>query len=209
MLRRLLLALTLPLMLAACGAEPIWAPDDVVARAVVPNTGPTTIKLMTVINNRNDTGAHTGLIINASQRVLFDPAGTFKYPAMPERNDVVFGLTDQREAIYIDYHARVTYRVVTQEIHVAPEIAELVMQRAMQYGAVPKAFCAHSVSNILREVPGFESIHTTMSPINLMHQFARLPGVEEKTIYDDDADDNRYVLYIDPKTGLPRTDDRR
>ncbi len=55
-------------------------------------------------------------------------------------------------------------------------------------------------------MPGFESIHPTMFPVNLMHQFAKLPGVTEQTTYDDDADDNRYVLYVDPKTGLPRTD---
>ncbi|MCR8724924.1 hypothetical protein [Frigidibacter sp. ROC022] len=198
-MRKFLIALALPLLLAACGAEPVWAPDDVVQRAVVPNTGPTQISLMTVVSTRSGSGAHSGLIIDASQRVMYDPAGTFKHPAMPERNDLHYGLTDTRLAVYIDYHARVTYDVVIQTVQVSPQIAELVFERAKAEGAAPKAFCANSVSHILAGVPGFESIRSTMSPIKLMKEFRKLPGVTERIVHDDDADDNRYVLYVQPE----------
>jgi hypothetical protein len=199
-MRSLIAALILPLALGACGgAEPIWAPDDVVARAAFHSSEPTSITLLTVVSTSNGSGAHTGLIINASQRVIFDPAGTFKHPLMPERNDVHYGLTDQRLEVYLDYHARVTFYVVTQKKLVSPEIAELVLNRAQAYGAVAKAHCADSISEILRTVPGFESLPHTWYPVKLMEAFGQLPGVVQKTIHDDDADDNRYVLYTHPE----------
>jgi hypothetical protein len=201
-MRKSLLVLLLPLWLAACGAaEPVWAPEEAVQAAVVPNTGPTSITLVTVLSNSNNSGAHSGLMIDASQDVLFDPAGTFKHPNMPERNDVVYGATPIRKEIYIDYHARVTYRVVLQRLEVSPEAAELVFHKAQAYGAVPKAFCAAAVSEILSTVPGFETVHRTMLPRKLMKEFGEIPGVTEKVVRDEDADDNRYVIY--KYTGRP------
>jgi hypothetical protein len=198
-MRRLLLAVLLPLMLAACGADRTWAPDDVVARARVSYPDrPPSVTLVTVIATRNGQGAHSGLIINGSERIIFDPAGTFEHPGMPIRNDVHFGLTDQRLEIYYDYHARITYYVVAQEKIVSPEVAELAIQRAKAYGAVSKAMCANSISDILRGVPGFESVGSTYFPVKLMNRFAELGGISERKIYDDDADDNRYVLYTRP-----------
>ena len=199
-MRKLLLALLLPLALAACGgAEPIWAPDDLVAQAAYRSAEPPSITLVTVVAKRSGAGAHTGLIVNASQRVIFDPAGTFKHPLMPERNDVHYGLTDQRLEIYIDYHARETYDVITQKKLVSPEIAELVLNKVQAYGAVAKAHCTDATSTILRGVPGFESLPHTWYPVKLQQAFAQLPGVEQKIIHDDDADDNRYVLYTHPE----------
>ena len=201
-MRRILIALFPLFLLAACGAEPMWAPDADVQRAEVYWDGPKSVTLVTVISNRNGSGAHSGLLINASQRVIFDPAGTFKVPGMPERNDVLFGLTDVRKEIYLDYHARVTYHVVTQEVAVSPETAELLLQKVENNGAVNKAYCANSISSLLSTVPQFSTIHRTFFPVSLMKEFSHIPGVVEKTIYDDDADDNRYVLYVDP-TGVP------
>lgn len=71
-MRRLLIALFLPLFLANC-AEPVWAPDDAVARArYVPDEG-----LDNLVHRRvrklGGEGAHSGIMINGSQRVLFNP----------------------------------------------------------------------------------------------------------------------------------------
>ena len=155
-MKRLFLCLALLLSLAACGAEPKWADDAAVSRAAYVHEGPASITLFTVLNNRSGSGAHSGLMINGSQRVMFDPAGTWHHPYLPERNDVHYGMTDKMVAFYIDYHARVTYRVVQQTVYVTPAQAEIALQRAKGYGAVPKAMCARSVSSILRGVPGFE-----------------------------------------------------
>jgi predicted small lipoprotein YifL len=84
LMKKLLLALTALVSLAACGAEPIWAPDDAVATARYEHPGPTSITLYTVLSTRSGAGAHAGLLINGSQRVLFDPAGTWRHPRLPE-----------------------------------------------------------------------------------------------------------------------------
>ncbi len=202
-LRRLVLCLAAALGLAACStAEPVWAPDEAVAAARYVSDEPTSITLYTVISTRSKAGAHAGLLINGSQRVMFDPAGTWHHRSLPERNDVHFGMTHKAQSFYIDYHARETFDVVEQTLIVPPEIAELVMQRAMEYGAVPKAQCTVAISRVLRGVPGFENLPQTWFPKVLMKAFATIPGVTSRTITDDDADDNHGVLIV--QAGDPR-----
>lgn len=195
-LLRALAAGSVALTLAACGAEPVWAPDEQVAAARFVAEGPKSITLFTVVNNRSGSGAHSGLLINASERIMFDPAGTWHHPRIPERNDVHYGITDKMVLFYIDYHARETFRVQEQTLIVSPEVAEMVAQRAKAFGAVPKAQCANSISSILRGVPGFESISATFFPNKLHDAFAALPGVTEREIRDEDADNNHGVLIV-------------
>lgn len=200
---RIVLLLLATLSLAGCvgSAEPKWDSDERVAAAHFVAEGPKTLTLYTVINNHSQAGAHSALMINASERILFDPAGTWHHPRIPERNDVHFGITDKIRNFYIDYHARETFRVVEQTVVVTPEIAELVAAKAKAYGAVPKAQCANSISEILRDVPGFENVSGTWFPKKLMKQFATVPGVTERTITDDSADKNHGVLLIQAETG--------
>lgn len=193
---RLAFCLMALLGLAACGAEPTWAPDDKVQAAAFVAGAPTYITLYTVINKRSGSGAHTGLLVNASQRVIFDPAGTWRHPRLPERNDVHYGMTDKMIAFYVDYHARETFDVIEQRVEVSPAVAELVFQRVRDYGAVPKAMCANATSTILRGVPGFESLPNTWFPKKLSEAFGKLPGVTTRTITDDDDDNNHGVLLI-------------
>ena len=82
-------------------------------------------------------------------------------------------------------------------------VAELVLQRAMAYGAVAKANCTNSISDILTGVPGFETLPQTYFPKKYMEAFRTLPGVTERKITDDDADDNHGVLLIDPVKVAP------
>lgn len=182
--------------LSACGAPSVYAPQDKVDAARYVADKPTSVTLFTVINNRTGAGAHSGLLINASQQVMFDPAGTWYHPRIPERNDVHYGITPKMVNFYIDYHARVTYRVIEQTVVVMPEVAELVKQRAEAYGAVPKAQCSKSVSSILGGVPGFESIGPTWFPKRLSDEFAKLPGATSRTITDESADKNHGVLLV-------------
>ncbi len=179
-------------------AEPKWASDADVARARYVHDGPPRITLYTVISNSSGSGAHTGLLINASERVLFDPAGTWYHPQLPERNDVHFGMSPAIVDFYVDYHTRITYHTVIQELDVSPQVAEMVMKRAEAYGAVPKAQCAYAVSGILRGVPGFESLPRTWFPKSLSRAFGELPGVKTRVVYDDDPDDHSILLVAPP-----------
>ncbi|WP_095594133.1 hypothetical protein [Actibacterium pelagium] len=195
MLRRVLLAVCASAALAACStAEPRWAPDQDVARAAYVHDGPSSITLVTIYSNRSDQGAHSALLINASERVVFDPAGTWHHRAAPERNDVHHGITDQVWSYYIDYHARETFRAELQTIKVSRYVAEQALLLVQNYGAVPKAHCANATSKVLRELPGFSSLPQTFYPGKLEEGFAKLPGVSTRVIYDDDSDDNQSVL---------------
>ena len=197
------LALFALFALSACStAEPVTAPPEAIAAARYVGQTPTSITLYTVINNRSDNGAHSGLLINASERVLFDPAGSWKHPAAPETNDVHFGFTPRMQSFYIDYHARASFRVVEQTLIVSPQVAELILQRAKAYGAVPKAQCANSLSKVLNGVPGFEGLTGTWFPNKLSEQFATLPGVASKTIRDEDADNNHGILILQSKAEI-------
>jgi hypothetical protein len=200
---RIVLALAAVVMLSACGAESKWASDEAVRAARFVSDEPPSITLYTVINVRSGAGAHTGLLINASERVMFDPAGTWGLPRLAERNDVHFGMSDRMVLFYIDYHARETFYVIEQKLPVSAATAELIMARAKAYGAVPKAMCTQSTSSILRGVPGFEGLPQTYYPKQLSEAFAKLPGVQTRKITDDDADDNHGVLMVQKGDAAP------
>lgn len=193
-MRKLLLGLMLPIFLAACGVESKWAPDEDVQRVMYRHDGPPSLTLFTVISNRSNGGAHAGLMINGSQRILFDPAGTWWSPSIPERNDVHYGINPRVLSYYIDYHTRETYHTVMQTVEVSPEVAEAAIRAVQAHGAAPKAYCTHSITTILKGLPGFEGIKTTFYPKKAMQQFSQIPGVKEHTVYDDDADDNSGLL---------------
>lgn len=184
------------LALSACAADNIYASDAAVAQARHVAGGPSSVTLFTAISTRNGAGAHSGLLINGSERVMFDPAGTWYHPALPERHDVHYGVTDKMVLFYADYHARETFNMLEQTVEVTPAQADAIIARAEAYGAVQKAHCAVSVSSILRGVPGFESFGATYSPKKVSANFAALPGATSRLITDDDADDNHGVLLV-------------
>lgn len=200
-MRNLILSLLALLSLAAC-AEPKWAPDAAVQRAAYRSDDPPSITLFTVVRKSNGNGGHSGLLINGRERILFDPAGTFQHPALPERDDVIYGMNDKMVDFYIDYHARAEWDVVEQTVLVSPEVAEIAAQRAKSWGAVGKAKCAHSISGILAGVPGFESVGRTWFPARLMERFRSVPGVQETRITDATARKDYGVELVQP--GDPR-----
>nr|WP_040754211.1 hypothetical protein [Wenxinia marina] len=183
-------ALGLPALLGGCGgAQSVWAPDDAIQRAAYRHDGPPMVTLFTMKNAESDNGAHTGLMINASQRVIFDPAGTFGHPTIPERNDLHYGITPALEEFYVTYHARVSYYVVRQDAPVTLAQAEAAFAQARVEGPVPKAACTMATARVLRAMPGWEDISVTLFPDNLARQFARKPGVTEREVREDDSAD--------------------
>ena len=193
-MRSLVLALAASLTLAGCSAESVWAPDEEVARAAYRHDGPPRLTLYTMINNSNGSGAHTSLMVNGSQRVIFDPAGSFnKAKHLPERNDVLFGINPQVEDVYTRYHARETFRVQIQQLDVSPELAERALQLVKANGPVPQAQCSFATSRILAELFSGQ-IPTSWYPRKTADAFGQIPGVTEQTLYEYDSDDNSNVL---------------
>lgn len=182
------------LALAACAQDVVFAPESEVRAAMYTHAGPPELTLMTMINNRTGRGGHTALMVNGSQRVLFDPAGSWFHRLTPERNDVHFGFTEPLYDLYIRYHARETYHVVIQRLTVTPEVAEMALRAVQQAGPVGPARCARVTSTVLSGLPGLESIPVGWYPENLMEAFGRLPGVRTQKVFHDAPDDNTAEL---------------
>jgi hypothetical protein len=203
-LRRIAGALVIAGALGGCVAQEVWAPDAVVSAASYRPDGPPTVTLMTMISNTTGAGGHSALLIDGDERVLFDPAGTWYHPMIPERNDVLYGMSAPFLGFYNDYHARETYHIVVQDIDVTPEVAASLIAAVERAGPVPSARCAYSISQVLSATPGFESVGTNLFPARMMQRFATLPGVRERRIYDDDSDDNLELLQAQARAELSR-----
>jgi hypothetical protein len=193
-LLRVCVALVLAGAMSACAADSVWAPEEAVQRAAYRPGGTPTVTLMTMVSNTNGSGGHSALIIDGAQRLVFDPAGSWHHPLVPERNDVLYGMGEPFMGFYLDYHARETYHIVMQEIDVTPETAAALSAAVQSYGAVPQAQCSLSISRVLSQTPGFESIGTNWFPVRTMQRFGALPGVRERQIFDDDSDNNLELL---------------
>ena len=117
-----------------------------------------------MINNKTDAGAHRSLLINASQRFIFDPAGTLKHDILIEQGDVPFGVTPKFDDFYTRVHVCQIFHVVLQSIEVTEGVAEMDLDLAMCNGAVVQALGAMSISQLLGKLPEFETISTTYFP---------------------------------------------
>lgn len=175
--------------LSGCGikAKSIWADDAALARVRYTHDGPTSFTLITMINTGSDNGAHTALMISASERVIFDPFGTFEIDFVPERNDVHFGINPGVLDLFIDFHARREYYVKTQHVRLPPAAAEDLYRRALTVGPVGQALCTSSTSQLLAQTPGLQGkIRKTFFPDSLIDQVAQLDGVITREWRDND-----------------------
>lgn len=190
MLRRIVIALALPLFLAACGADNKWASDEAVRSARYVSDQPPSISLMTVVGIPRGEGGHSALLINGSQQIIFDPAGSFVHPYAPERHDVLYGVTPAMRNVYIDYHARNVagehYYVAVDTVPVSAAVAEAAIRAAEANGPANKAFCANATTSVLRQVPGFEGAPGGFSPIKMRNWFQTIPGVQSTEYRDND-----------------------
>ena len=185
---RLLLLLAFCACMAGCAVPPAvpYASNERIAEVAYRSPGPARLTVFTMVNNRSGRGGHSAIMINGSQRVIFDPAGSFVNDRVPEQEDVLFGVTPAVLAGYKSAHARSAYHVVSQSFQVTPQQAEIALKLAVGNGAVPQSYCANATSGILRQVPGFEDLDQTFFPTRLMDNLSRRPGVVEDRYYEDD-----------------------
>ncbi len=170
------------------------SPEPEVLAARYVHDGPARLTLYTMRSNSNGQGAHTSILINASERVAFDPAGSFrKEGAIVAKNDVVYGMTPWLVDQYTRFHARETYHVVLQSIDVSPPVAEMALRKAQSLGPVLESQCAQYTSQVLRSLPGFEDAPSTLFPIKLEEYFAA-KGATYDRLFEYDEDDKSKVL---------------
>ncbi len=139
--------------LSGCTALAPYASDKEVAAVSYKNDGPKSIKVFTVVNVSSGSGAHSALLIDGPERIIFDPSGSFEYDLIPERNDVLFGITPRNEQIYKSAHASEKRYIQVQTIPLTEEQAAVAYQTAVNWGAVPAAHCTLAISGVLRSVP--------------------------------------------------------
>ncbi|TDL81608.1 hypothetical protein E2L08_05705 [Palleronia sediminis] len=188
--------------LAACGGADLPADDAPLAevqRRAYSDGGATQIKLFTVLREGETQGLHTALLIDGQRRVLWDPAGSFSLPIVPERGDVLHGITPRVELAYTDYHVRGDIEMTVQTLPVPPETAARLTGLVEAHGAADKATCARETSAILREA-GFD-LPQTWYPRVLMRGFGALPGVATVRIDEATVDTSHGVTFVGPGAG--------
>jgi len=114
-MRRAHIAVLAALALAGCE---IYTPatPGAIAAASYKSPEPPSVTLMSMVNESSGRSEHAALLINGSQRVLYDPAGTFTHPDLPRAGDVHYGMTPRFVDYYERYHARFGYFVEADEV---------------------------------------------------------------------------------------------
>lgn len=177
-------------LLSACAGDTTGdATPAEVAAAAYKADGPPSITIFTMVNNRNGNGGHTAMMVNGSQQVIFDPAGSFRDPRLVERGDVIYGISPKWIDAYKSAHARATFHVVSQTIPVTAAQAEQALRLVQANGSVPGAYCAKATTALLQQVDGFGQIENTFYPISFMEQVESLPGVVTTRYYENDEGD--------------------
>ncbi|PZQ49795.1 MAG: hypothetical protein DI556_10010 [Rhodovulum sulfidophilum] len=190
MLIRLILAALVAATLSGCEFYTPASPEEI-SHARYASPEPPSITLMSMVDERSGTSAHSGILINGSQQVLYDPAGTFTHPDLPRAGDIHYGMTPRFVDYYERYHARAGYFVETQRVEVTREQADQIFANAVARGKTMKMACAVSASGVLRTVPPFTGVGTSLRPEAIRQDFARIPGVETNRIYENDQGKNR------------------
>lgn len=186
---RQVLAVLALVMLAGCEMYTPASVDEI-ARARYVSDEPPSITLISMVNAKSGRSAHSGLLINGSQRVLYDPAGTFTHPDLPRRGDIHYGMTPRFVDYYERYHARFSHHVVAQTVPISRAAADQLIANAQAEGKVMKAHCALAVADVLRPVPPFQNVTRSYFPEYLREDFARMPGATTTIISESDVGKN-------------------
>jgi hypothetical protein len=189
-MRRALFLLLAAVALAGCETYQPATPEAI-ARARYVSDEPPSVTLISMVNAGSGRSAHVGLLINGSQQVLYDPAGTFTHPALPRRGDIHYGMTPRYVDYYERYHARFDYFVEAQKVPVSRAAADRLIANAQAEGKTMKMHCALAAADVLQPVHPFENVSRSFFPEALRADFARMPGVETSYVYESDVGKNR------------------
>lgn len=179
-------------LVALAGCE-FYTPADPseIAAARYASPDPPSVTLLSMVNQRNGRSAHSALLINGSQQVLYDPAGTFSHPALPRRGDIHYGMTPRYVDYYERYHARFSHFVEAQTVPISRGDADRLIANAQAEGKTLKMHCALAVADVLEPVPPFQGVPHSYFPEALRRDFATKRGVTNRFIFEDDIGQNR------------------
>ena len=139
------------------------------------------LRLYTIVATETGTGVHTALMIETpEERLLFDPAGSYRLKTVSEKGDVLYGITPETLEGYVDYHAREGYDVLEQRVPVTLDQARVAASLVKGNGSVPKLQCALMTSRLLKRVPGFGDVSVSYFPRRLAAFLATHPDTRER-----------------------------
>ena len=180
----------LSLLVAGCAGNSGTAPVEEISAAQYNNPEPASVSLITMVNSRSEFGEHSALLINGSQQIIYDPAGTFRHSELPRRDDVVYGITPRFARYYNSYHARFGYYVKVQTLEISRAQADQMIAAAQARGHVGKLSCANAVSDVLNDFPQFSNVRNTFFPGAIMKRVAENDAVNTTIIREDDIGQN-------------------
>lgn len=189
-MRRAVLGLSAVLALAGCEFYRPASPDAINEARYV-SEAPASVTLVSMVNSDTGRSAHAGLLVNGSQQVLYDPAGTFTHPDLPRRGDVHYGMTPRFVDYYERYHARFDYYVEAQTVPVSRAEADQIIANAEAHGQSMKMTCALAVADVLQPVPDFADVPHSVFPEAMRANFAARDNVQITYIRDSDVGKNR------------------
>ncbi len=178
------------LFVAGCAGNSGTAPAEEISAAAFVNPAPASVSLITMVNARSEFGEHSALLINGSQQVIYDPAGSFRHSQLPRRDDMVYGITPRFASYYNSYHARFGYYVKVQTLQISREQADAMIVAAQARGHVPKLFCASAISDVLNDFPQFSDIPVTFFPGAIMRRVGENNAIETLIVREDDIGQN-------------------
>lgn len=179
------------LILSACvNPNAGTAPAEDIAASRFANPEPAYISLLTMVNTNTGFGEHAALLINGSQQIIYDPAGSFRHSELPRRDDVVYGITPRYADYYNSYHARFGYYVKVQRLEITREQADAMIAASIERGSVPKLWCATAISDVLNDFPQFADIRPTFFPGAIMNRVENIPGIETTEVRENDIGQN-------------------
>lgn len=192
--------------LLGCVRDYPTASAEEVHAARYAHDGEPALMLISTIGESSGMSEHVGLLINAQERVLFDPAGAYTIAQMPHRDDVHYGVKDRYLEHYISFHARLGFYVKTYYLPVSSQTAQIVYERATHYGQVRMTQCGFAVSDILADIEELKGISRTFFPSTLEREFAALPNVVSSEYHENDVGQNLRkipVAGLDPDDTAP------
>jgi len=178
------------LFTAGCASNSGTALPEEISAAEASVPAPASVSLITMVNAKSGGGEHSALLINGSQQIIYDPAGTFRHSQLPRRDDVVYGITPRFASYYNSYHARFGYYVKVQTLEISRAQADAMIAAAQARGHVPKLFCATAISDVLNDFPQFADIPVTFFPGAIMKRVALIEAVDTTIIREDDIGQN-------------------
>lgn len=187
---RALIALLAVLFVAGCEIYDPASPVEI-ARATYVSEEPPSVTLLSMVNASSGRSAHSALLINGSQQVLYDPAGTFTHPDLPRAGDVHYGMTPRFVDYYERYHARFSHYVHAQKVWVDRATADRIIADAQAEGKTFKMHCGLAIAGALRRAEQFADVRRSYFPEGARQDFARIPGVEDRFVRESDMGQNR------------------